>query len=134
MNDSNIYCLRNTGQTNNLEIITNKEIRSWGSFTTLLQEDNYRIKRLEIYPGHRLSLHVHYHRSERFVVLSGSCKLQVGESENSLCVGQTILVPQCTIHRLENPGVIKLVLAEISTGNYIGEDDILRISDDYGRS
>lgn len=109
------------------------EIRPWGSFTTLEEGAGYKIKRIEVNPGHRLSLQMHHHRSEHWIVVSGTAKVTCGEQEMILGSNQSTYVPQCTIHRLENPGVINLVLIEVQNGQYLGEDDIIRFSDDYAR-
>ena len=109
------------------------EIRPWGSFTTLEEGNGYKIKRIEVNPGHRLSLQMHHHRSEHWIVVSGTAKVNCGDREMILSSNQSTYVPQCTTHRLENPGVIKLVLIEVQNGQYLGEDDIIRFSDDYAR-
>ena len=109
------------------------EIRPWGSFTTLEEGKGYKIKRIEVNPGHRLSLQMHHHRSEHWIVVSGTARVVCGDREMILSSNQSTYVPQCTTHRLENPGVIKLVLIEVQNGQYLGEDDIIRFSDDYSR-
>ena len=109
------------------------EIRPWGSFTTLEEGVGYKIKRIEVNPGHRLSLQMHHHRSEHWIVVSGTARVVCGDREMILSSNQSTYVPQCTTHRLENPGVIKLVLIEVQNGQYLGEDDIIRFSDDYAR-
>ena len=109
------------------------EMRPWGSFTTLEEGKGYKIKRIEVNPGHRLSLQMHHHRSEHWIVVSGTAKVTCGDNEMILSSNQSTYVPQCTTHRLENPGVIKLVLIEVQNGQYLGEDDIIRFSDDYAR-
>lgn len=112
---------------------TPTETRPWGSFTTLEEGAGYKIKRIEVNPGHRLSLQMHHHRSEHWIVVSGTAKVTCGDREMILSSNQSTYVPQCTTHRLENPGVIKLVLIEVQNGQYLGEDDIIRFSDDYSR-
>ena len=109
------------------------EIRPWGSFTTLEEGAGYKIKRIEVNPGHRLSLQMHHHRSEHWIVVSGTARVTCGDEEMILGSNQSTYVPQCTTHRLENPGVINLVLIEVQNGQYLGEDDIIRFSDDYAR-
>ncbi|MBK1989932.1 phosphomannose isomerase type II C-terminal cupin domain [Sphaerospermopsis aphanizomenoides BCCUSP55] len=110
------------------------ELRPWGSFTVLEEGRGYKIKRIEVKPGHRLSLQMHHHRSEHWIVVSGTAKVVCGESEILLSNNQSTYVPQCTVHRLENPGVIPLILIEVQNGEYLGEDDIIRYQDDYARS
>ncbi len=109
------------------------EMRPWGSFTTLEEGPGYKIKRIEVNPGHRLSLQMHHHRSEHWIVVSGTAKVTCGDKEEILAANQSTYVPQCTPHRLENPGVIKLILIEVQNGEYLGEDDIIRFQDDYSR-
>jgi mannose-6-phosphate isomerase len=110
------------------------ECRPWGSFTTLEEGPGYKIKRIEVKPGHRLSLQMHHHRSEHWIVVSGTAKVTCGETEEILFSNQSTYVPQCVNHRLENPGVIPLVLIEVQNGEYLGEDDIVRFQDDYART
>jgi mannose-6-phosphate isomerase len=109
------------------------ELRPWGSFTVLEEGRGYKIKRIEVKPGHRLSLQMHHHRSEHWIVVSGTAKVVCGDKEILLSNNQSTYVPQCTTHRLENPGVIPLILIEVQNGEYLGEDDIIRYQDDYAR-
>lgn len=109
------------------------ELRPWGSFTVLETGRGYKIKRIEVKPGHRLSLQMHHHRSEHWIVVSGTAKVTCGDDVRILYCNQSTYVPQCTKHRLENPGVIPLVLIEVQNGEYLGEDDITRFEDDYAR-
>jgi mannose-6-phosphate isomerase len=110
------------------------ELRPWGSFTILEEGQGYKIKRIEVKPGHRLSLQMHHHRSEHWIVVAGTAKVTCGEQELILSSNQSTYVPQCTTHRLENPGVIPLILIEVQNGEYLGEDDIIRFADDYSRT
>lgn len=110
------------------------ELRPWGAFTILEEGRGYKIKRIEVKPGHRLSLQMHHHRSEHWIVVSGTAKVICGDQEQILHSNQSTYVPQCTAHRLENPGVIPLVLIEVQNGEYLGEDDIIRFQDDYSRT
>lgn len=110
------------------------ELRPWGSFTILEEGRGYKIKRIEVKPGHRLSLQMHHHRSEHWIVVSGTAKVVCGGEELVLSSNQSTYVPQCTTHRLENPGVIPLILIEVQNGEYLGEDDIVRFQDDYSRT
>jgi mannose-6-phosphate isomerase len=112
---------------------TETEHRPWGSFTTLEEGPGYKIKRIEVNPGHRLSLQMHHHRSEHWIVLSGTAKVTCGEKIEVLEANQSTYVPQCSAHRLENPGVIQLVIIEVQNGEYLGEYDIIRFQDDYSR-
>ena len=124
----------NLSGTLHQEGIAATEIRPWGSFTTLEEGKGYKIKRIEVNPGHRLSLQMHHHRSEHWIVVSGTARVVCGDEEKILSSNQSTYVPQCTSHRLENPGVIKLVLIEVQNGQYLGEDDIVRFQDDYSRT
>jgi mannose-6-phosphate isomerase len=110
------------------------ELRPWGAFTVLEEGRGYKIKRIEVKPGHRLSLQMHHHRSEHWIVVSGTARVVCGEQEVLLSNNESTYVPQCTAHRLENPGVIPLVLIEVQNGEYLGEDDIIRYQDDYART
>lgn len=110
------------------------ELRPWGAFTVLEEGVGYKIKRIEVNPGHRLSLQMHHHRSEHWIVISGIAKVTRGDEELMLTSNQSTYVPQFTCHRLENPGMIPLILIEVQNGQYLGEDDILRFDDDYARS
>ncbi len=117
----------------NFEGVAATELRPWGSFTVLEVGSCYKIKRIEVKPGHRLSLQMHHHRSEHWIVVSGTAKVTCGDEETMLCSNQSTYVPACTSHRLENSGVIPLVLIEVQNGQYLGEDDITRYQDDYAR-
>ncbi len=110
------------------------ELRPWGSFTILEEAKGYKIKRIEVKPNHRLSLQLHHHRSEHWIVVSGTAKVTCGGKEEVLSSNQSTYVPPCTLHRLENPGVIPLVMIEVQNGEYLGEDDIVRVEDDYART
>ena len=109
------------------------EIRPWGSFTILEEAPGYKIKRIEVKVGHRLSCQMHHHRSEHWIVVSGTAKITCDQIENLLTSNQSTYIPVCTFHRLENPGVVPLVVIEVQNGEYLGEDDIIRTQDDYDR-
>ncbi len=115
-------------------IESNTESRPWGSFTVLEEGPGYKIKRIVVLPKHRLSLQLHYHRSEHWIVVAGTAKVTCGDEEKIITSNQSTYVPPCTKHRLENPGVIPLVIIEVQNGQYLGEDDIVRFSDDYARA
>ncbi len=110
------------------------ELRPWGSFTILEEGRGHKIKRIEVKPGHRLSLQMHYHRSEHWIVVSGTAMVTCDDREEILHSNQSTYVPACTKHRLENPGIIPLVIIEVQNGEYLGEDDIVRFEDDYARN
>jgi len=110
------------------------ELRPWGSFTVLEEGRGYKIKRIEVKPGHRLSLQMHHHRSEHWIVVSGTARVTCNEKDTLLSSNQSTYVPPCSSHRLENPGVLPLILIEVQNGEYLGEDDIVRFQDDYARA
>ncbi len=111
----------------------NFEERPWGSWTILEAGLNYKIKRIDVKPGCRLSLQMHFHRSEHWIVLSGTAKVTKNGDELIVRVGESTFVPSGAKHRLENPGGIPLVIIEIAQGQHISEDDIVRFEDDYNR-
>jgi mannose-6-phosphate isomerase len=108
--------------------------RPWGSYTVLEENKNYKIKRIDVKPGHRLSLQMHHHRSEHWIVVSGTAKVTCGEKDCIVNVNESTFIPVGTVHRLENPGIIPLIIIEVQSGEYLGEDDIIRLHDDYHRS
>ena len=107
--------------------------RPWGTYTTLQEGPNFKIKRIEVKPGASLSLQMHHHRSEHWVVVSGTAKVTVDERVVLLAPNQSTYVPLGSKHRLENPGRATLCLIEVQCGDYVGEDDIVRFDDIYGR-
>jgi len=107
--------------------------RPWGSYTVLEEQPRYQIKRITVNPGAKLSLQMHHHRHEHWVVVSGTAKVVNGDDEILLYENQSTYIPSGTMHRLENPGVIPLELIEVQNGSYLGEDDIVRFEDVYGR-
>jgi mannose-1-phosphate guanylyltransferase/mannose-6-phosphate isomerase len=109
------------------------EYRPWGSYTRLEDGPSYRIKRITVPPGRRLSLQMHHHRSEHWVVVHGTAKVHIDGQERLLRKGESTFVPIGAVHRLENPGLVPLEIIEVQIGEYIGEDDIIRIQDDYKR-
>jgi len=108
--------------------------RPWGSYTVLEEGERYKIKRLTVLPGKKLSLQMHYHRSEHWVVVRGTAKVLVGDEEILLRPGESTFIPAGVKHRLENPGKVLLEVIETQSGEYLGEDDIVRFDDDFGRT
>ena len=108
--------------------------RPWGSYTVLGEGPQYKMKRIEVKPGASLSLQMHHHRSEHWVVVSGAALIVNGEDEILLNTNQSTYIPAGHKHRLTNPGVLGLVLIEVQSGEYLGEDDIVRFEDKYGRA
>jgi mannose-1-phosphate guanylyltransferase/mannose-6-phosphate isomerase len=107
--------------------------RPWGSYTVLEEQPRFQIKRITVIPGAKLSLQMHHHRHEHWVVVSGTARITNGDEEILLHENQSTYIPAGTTHRLENPGVIALELIEVQNGSYLGEDDIVRFDDVYGR-
>ncbi len=107
--------------------------RPWGNYETVDESDRFQVKRIVVNPGASLSLQMHHHRAEHWVVVKGTAKVTRGEEEITLTEDQSVYVPLGTKHRLENPGLIPLELIEVQTGSYLGEDDIVRFADVYGR-
>ncbi|MEW6214293.1 MAG: mannose-1-phosphate guanylyltransferase/mannose-6-phosphate isomerase [Nitrospirota bacterium] len=107
--------------------------RPWGSYTVLEEGDRYKIKRIVVNPGERLSIQKHYHRSEHWVVVRGTARVTIGDKEIFIHENESAYVPKSTLHRLENPGKVPLEIIEVQNGEYVGEDDIVRIDDIYGR-
>jgi mannose-6-phosphate isomerase-like protein (cupin superfamily) len=105
-------------------------VRPWGTVTLLEEGSHYRINRIEVLPGQHISTQMHYHRNEHWVVVSGTAKVICHGQETTIVQKQSTYVPSCTPHRVENPGVIPLVMIEIQNGEYLGEEDIVRFEPD----
>jgi len=108
--------------------------RPWGEYTVLEEGVRYKIKRIVVKPGESLSLQMHHHRSEHWVVVKGTAKVSIGDKEVFIHENESAYVPKSTPHRLENPGKVPLEIIEVQNGEYVGEDDIKRFDDIYGRS
>ena len=109
------------------------EERPWGRFHVLMETPSCKVKRLEIEPGQRLSLQSHQHRQEHQLIIGGRARVTLGNEIRNLCVGDSVMIPVETRHRMENPGMELLTIIEIQLGSYFGEDDIIRYEDDYNR-
>lgn len=107
--------------------------RPWGTYTVLEEGSRFKIKRIEVKPGASLSLQMHHHRSEHWIVVSGMARVVNGEQELLVGANESTYIPAGHKHRLENPGVLDLVMIEVQSGEYLGEDDIVRFADIYGR-
>ncbi len=107
--------------------------RPWGSYTVLEENERYKIKRIEVHPGAKLSSQSHQHRSEHWVVVSGTARVTNGDREYDVHPNESTYIPISTKHRLENRGKIPLQIIEVQNGEYLGEDDIVRFDDDYNR-
>ena len=110
------------------------EERPWGCFYVLHDEPTYKLKRIEVNPGGRLSYQYHYKRSEAWTIVKGVGTITLDGDVKEYKAGQTILIPQGVKHRIENKELDKVVFIEVQTGSYFGEDDIVRIEDDYNRA
>jgi mannose-1-phosphate guanylyltransferase/mannose-6-phosphate isomerase len=108
--------------------------RPWGSYQSVDNGERHQVKRIVVKPGERLSLQKHHHRSEHWIVVRGAARVTVDELVKNVHENESIYIPIGAVHRLENPGKILLELIEVQTGSYLGEDDIIRIEDDYQRS
>ncbi|PKU25394.1 mannose-1-phosphate guanylyltransferase/mannose-6-phosphate isomerase [Telmatospirillum siberiense] len=116
------------------ELTTHERVhRPWGSYQTIQKGDRFQVKRLTIKPGGKLSLQKHYHRAEHWVVVNGTALVTRGEDELLLHENESVYIPLGSLHRLENPGRVPLCLIEVQSGGYLGEDDIVRLDDTYGR-
>jgi mannose-1-phosphate guanylyltransferase/mannose-6-phosphate isomerase len=107
--------------------------RPWGSYEGIDAGGRYQVKRLTVNPGQKLSLQLHHHRAEHWVVVTGTAKVTRGEDEILLTENQSVYIPLGVKHRLENPGLVPLQLIEVQSGSYLGEDDIVRFEDVYNR-
>ncbi len=110
-----------------------KEERPWGRFFVLHDEANYKLKRIEVDCGGRLSYQYHKNRSEAWTIIEGNGRVTLDGQISECKKGDTILIPQGVKHRIENNNSSKIVFIEVQTGSYFGEDDIVRIDDDYNR-
>ena len=108
--------------------------RPWGWFQTIDDGHRYRVKHIQVNPGAKLSLQKHWHRSEHWVVVTGTALVTCGDNTFTLRENESTFIPAGTVHRLENPGKLPLRMIEVQSGEYVGEDDIVRVEDDYGRT
>jgi mannose-1-phosphate guanylyltransferase/mannose-6-phosphate isomerase len=115
-------------------VLPAKVARPWGSYETIADGPRFQVKHIIVDPGESLSLQMHYHRSEHWVVVHGSAEVTVGDKVSILQENESTFIPAGTKHRLANPGKVPLELVEVQCGTYLGEDDILRFDDRYGRA
>lgn len=108
--------------------------RPWGTFTVLDEGASYKVKRIEVLPGKRLSYQKHAQRAEHWMVVAGTAKVTLDGREHLVPAGATIDIPIGVAHRVENPGDETLLFIELQQGTYFGEDDIVRLEDDFGRA
>jgi mannose-1-phosphate guanylyltransferase/mannose-6-phosphate isomerase len=107
--------------------------RPWGSYEGVDRGERFQVKRIVVNPGASLSLQMHYHRAEHWIVVSGTARVVNGDTTILLSENQSTYIPLGTLHRLENPGKVPLEMIEVQSGSYLGEDDIVRFEDNYGR-
>lgn len=107
--------------------------RPWGTYEGLVESDRFQVKRIVVNPGQQLSLQMHHHRAEHWVVVKGTARVTCGDHELTLHEDESTYIPIGSKHRLANPGKIPLEIIEVQSGSYLGEDDIVRIEDSYGR-
>jgi mannose-6-phosphate isomerase-like protein (cupin superfamily) len=108
--------------------------RPWGTFTVLDEGENYKVKRIEVLAGKRLSYQKHAQRAEHWVVVQGTAKVTLDDRDIIVSVGEDVDIPVGSAHRVENPGDELLIFIEVQKGSYLGEDDIVRLQDDFGRT
>jgi mannose-1-phosphate guanylyltransferase / mannose-6-phosphate isomerase len=111
-----------------------KDHRPWGWFETLVIQGRFQVKRILVHPGAALSLQSHHHRSEHWIVVEGTAKVTIDDCDKLVTEGESVYIPLGAVHRMENPGIVPMVLIEVQTGAYLGEDDIIRYEDVYDRS
>jgi mannose-6-phosphate isomerase len=107
--------------------------RPWGTFTVLDEGEGFKVKRIEVYPGKRLSYQKHSQRAEHWVVVKGTAKVTLDDRDMLVEAGEAIDIRIGAAHRVENPGEQTLIFIEVQRGSYLGEDDIVRLQDDFGR-
>nr|WP_321511947.1 mannose-1-phosphate guanylyltransferase/mannose-6-phosphate isomerase [uncultured Celeribacter sp.] len=110
-----------------------KDHRPWGWFESLVVGDRFQVKRIHVHPGAALSLQSHFHRSEHWIVVEGTARVTVDDEVRLVTENQSVYIPLGAVHRMENPGKVPMVLIEVQTGSYVGEDDIIRYEDVYSR-
>ena len=110
-----------------------KVYRPWGHYTSIAGDTRWQVKKIEVKAGASLSLQMHHHRSEHWIVVTGTALVQIDEKKEILSENQSVYIPLGTKHRLTNPGKVNLILIEVQSGSYLGEDDIHRFKDEYGR-
>lgn len=120
-------------KTANLTQVNKTTYRPWGGYSSIENGERFHVKRLFVKSGKKLSLQKHHHRSEHWVVVRGTAEVQIDDKIMILSENESIYIPQGSVHRLYNPDKILLELIEVQTGSYLGEDDIIRLDDEFGR-
>ena len=117
------------------EVDAHREVfRPWGSYDSIDQGERFQVKRIKVNPGAKLSVQMHHHRAEHWVVVAGTAKVTIDGSTQLVTENQSVYIPIGAVHSLENPGKMDLHLIEVQSGAYLGEDDIVRFQDNYGRA
>ena len=111
-----------------------KIYRPWGYYLSVVKKSRWQVKLIHVKPGEKLSLQMHHHRSEHWIIVNGTAKVEINKEISFLTENQSAYIPLGSKHRLTNPGKIPLILIEVQSGTYVGEDDIVRFEDKYGRS
>jgi mannose-1-phosphate guanylyltransferase/mannose-6-phosphate isomerase len=117
------------------ETVAHRKIhRPWGNYDSIDNGVRFQVKRIVVNPGASLSMQMHYHRAEHWIVVTGTARVTRGDEVFILAENQSTYIPLGTTHRLENPGIVPLEIIEVQSGAYLGEDDIVRFQDNYGRN
>ena len=117
------------------EVDTHREVfRPWGSYDAVDQGERFQVKRIKVKPGAKLSIQMHHHRAEHWVVVAGTAKVTIDDKTQLVTENQSVYIPIGAVHSLENPGKMDLHLIEVQSGAYLGEDDIVRFQDNHGRA
>ncbi|HAV7637566.1 TPA: cupin domain-containing protein, partial [Escherichia coli] len=124
--------IKNSGRS---EHYVHREVyRPWGKYDSIDTGERYQVKRITVNPGEGLSLQMHHHRAEHWIIVSGTARVTIGSETKILSENESVYIPLGVIHCLENPGKIPLDLIEVRSGSYLEEDDVIRFQDRYGRS
>jgi mannose-1-phosphate guanylyltransferase/mannose-6-phosphate isomerase len=126
-----VDCLKAAKRTETTE--HRQVYRPWGSYDSIDSGPRFQVKRITVKPGQRLSLQLHHHRAEHWIVVSGTARVRINDNDRLLAENESVYIPIGVKHWLENPGKVNLELIEVQTGGYLGEDDIVRFEDRYGR-
>ena len=110
-----------------------KIYRPWGHYVSVVEKSRWQVKLICVKPNERLSLQMHHHRSEHWIIVDGTAEVEINGNVSFLTENQSTYIPLGSKHRLTNPGKIPLILIEVQSGTYVGEDDIVRFEDNYGR-
>jgi mannose-1-phosphate guanylyltransferase/mannose-6-phosphate isomerase len=110
-----------------------RDYRPWGWFESLVVGGRFQVKRIVVHPGAALSLQSHHHRAEHWIVVEGTARVTIDDEVKLVTENQSVFIPLGAVHRMENPGKVNMVLIEVQTGSYLGEDDIIRYEDVYSR-